>query len=73
MEERSDGILLRPVGGSTPKLSWADTAREMAAAAEDWRAWAATDAEGLADLEWKTSRVSERGSGYATRKPRSKQ
>jgi antitoxin MazE len=46
MEERSDGILLRPVGAMTPKLSWEETAREMAAALEDWSAWAATDADG---------------------------
>jgi antitoxin component of MazEF toxin-antitoxin module len=28
MEERSDGILLRPTGPAVPKLSWEDTARE---------------------------------------------
>ncbi|MGH7709761.1 MAG: AbrB/MazE/SpoVT family DNA-binding domain-containing protein [Gemmatimonadaceae bacterium] len=72
MEERSEGILLRPVGAFTPKLSWEETAREMAAASEDWGTWAATDADALADLEWKTSRVAERGPGYSTRKPRRK-
>ncbi|MGH7696734.1 MAG: AbrB/MazE/SpoVT family DNA-binding domain-containing protein [Gemmatimonadaceae bacterium] len=70
MEERSDGILLRPVGSFTPKLSWEETAREMAAESEDWSAWATTDADGLAELEWKATRVS--GRGYTTRKPRSK-
>jgi len=39
MEERSDGILLRPHGITTPKLSWDETAREMSAHAEDWGAW----------------------------------
>ena len=72
MEERSDGILLRPVGTYTPKLSWDETAREMTAASEDWTAWATADADGLAELEWKTSRVSERGPEYTTRKPRGK-
>lgn len=72
MEERSDGILLRPVGGPTPKLSWEETAREMAAASEDWSAWEVTDADGLAQLPWKATRVAERGAGYATRKPRGK-
>ena len=36
MEERSDGILLRPVGHAEAKLSWEDTARAMAAEQEDW-------------------------------------
>lgn len=72
MEERSDGILLRPVGDTTPKLSWEETAREMAAASEDWRAWEMTDADGLAQLPWKTTRVAERGPDYSTRKPRGK-
>ncbi len=72
MEERSDGILLRPVGATTPKLSWEDTAREMAAASEDWGAWAATDADGIAELEWKPARVAERGLGYKGSGRRSK-
>ena len=66
MEERSDGILLRPVGSFPPKLTWEETASAMAAASEDWDAWAETDADGLADLEWKTSRVAERGPGLHT-------
>jgi antitoxin component of MazEF toxin-antitoxin module len=49
MEERSDGILLRPSGAAPPKLSWADTARAMAAAPEDWTAWDVTASEGLED------------------------
>src|SRR5258708_10990586 len=36
MEERSDGILLRPVGHAEPKLSWEETARAMAAQHEEW-------------------------------------
>jgi len=47
MEERSEGILLRPTGPVVQKLSWEDTAREMATAGEDWRAWDATSADGL--------------------------
>jgi antitoxin component of MazEF toxin-antitoxin module len=45
MEERAEGILLRPTGPAVEKLSWEDTAREMAASREDWSAWntAATD------------------------------
>ncbi len=68
MEERSDGILLRPIGDTTPKLSWEETAREMAAAAEEWRDWDALAADGLDDLPFKPARVAERGPGYAARK-----
>ncbi len=39
MEERSEGILLRPTGPMVEKLSWEETAREMAASREDWSAW----------------------------------
>src|SRR5258706_114909 len=39
MEERSDGILLRRVGNATPKLSWEQTAAEMAASDERWEEW----------------------------------
>jgi len=71
MEELSEGILLRPTGPAVAKLSWEDTAREMAASREDWRAWDATAGDGLADLPWqddRTSRVAERGPRYgATR------
>ena len=38
MEERSDGILLRPTASAVTKLSWEDTARELAASGEDWTA-----------------------------------
>ena len=56
MEERSDGILLRPSGSAVQKLSWEDTAREMAASREDWSAWDSADADGLNDLPWKAGR-----------------
>jgi antitoxin component of MazEF toxin-antitoxin module len=47
MEERAEGILLLPRGEAPEKLSWEETARAMAAAAEDWSAWNAADADGL--------------------------
>ena len=72
MEERSDGILLRPVGWTTPKLSWEETAAEMAAHAEDWSAWDATDADGLAEIPWEPRHVAERGPRYAAHKRRKK-
>ena len=47
MEERSDSIVLRPTASGPGKLSWEDTAREMAASREDWGEWEATAADGL--------------------------
>jgi antitoxin component of MazEF toxin-antitoxin module len=52
MEERSDGILLRPLGPATPKLSWEETARDMAATSEDWGAWDVASADGLDTIPW---------------------
>jgi len=52
MEERAEGILLRPAGPSVEKLSWEDTAREMAAAEEDWSEWEAAGGDGLESVSW---------------------
>jgi len=52
MEERSDGILLRPTGPAIRKLTWEETARAMAATAEDWSPWDAAAADAIADLPW---------------------
>jgi antitoxin component of MazEF toxin-antitoxin module len=67
MEERSDGILLRPAGPASPKLSWEETAREMAAQEEDWTAWDTTLGDRLEEIPWEPARpgrVAERASGY---------
>lgn len=75
MEERTEGILLRPAGPAVEKLTWEDTAREMAAAGEDWSVWDAVDADGLEAIPWeisKGSRVKEKKFKYGT-KPRSPQ
>jgi hypothetical protein len=56
MEERSDGILLRPVGSAAPMLSWEDTAREMADAQQDWSDWDATLSDGLDATPWEPTR-----------------
>ena len=58
MEERSDGILLRPSHLTNAKLSWDDTAREMASSGEDWSEWQGTDVDGLDTIPWK--KVAER-------------
>lgn len=56
MEERSDGILLRPTGPSVEKLSWEETARAMAATREEWDEWEATTPDGLETLPWQEGR-----------------
>lgn len=57
MEERSEGILLRPAGPAVEKLSWSDTARAMAGASEEWSEWEVTSGDGLDDLAWDSRRV----------------
>jgi len=57
MEERSDGILLRPAGRAVEKLSWEDTAREMASSREDWSDWDAVAADGLDHMPWRTEKM----------------
>lgn len=67
MEERSEGIFLRPVGPIIEKLSWEDTAREMAASSEDWGEWDAADADGLESIPWETgeaARIAEKKIRY---------
>lgn len=70
MEERSDGILLRPPGPAKPKLSWEETAQEMARAAEDWSEWESTSADGVEEIPWDTEpprRVAEKKINYRTK------
>jgi len=73
MEERSDGILLRPLRSADPKLSWEETANEMAASGEDWSVWDAAAGDGLDDIPWDTPRprrVAESSPAYDTRSRR---
>lgn len=67
MEERSDGILLRPTGPSAPKLSWAETALAMAAAVEAWGDLDVANADGLDEIPWKP-----RPTGRRAKAPRRK-
>src|SRR5687768_8817240 len=69
--ERSDRILLRPRRPASPKLSWEETAGEVAAAAEDWEPWDAAAADGLEDIPWgsgRPGRVAEREPRRETRR-----
>jgi antitoxin component of MazEF toxin-antitoxin module len=73
MEERSDGILLRPRGPASAKLSWEDTAREMVRLAEDWSEWDTTLADGLESIPWQrrgAKRVAEPRTGYPAQRRR---
>jgi antitoxin component of MazEF toxin-antitoxin module len=70
MEERSDGILLRPTGRTVEKLSWEATAREMALSHEDWSAWDHTVSDGLDTVPWhgvRKGRVAETPARHRTR------
>jgi antitoxin component of MazEF toxin-antitoxin module len=63
MEERSDGILLRPDGRAIEKLSWEATAKEMAVSGEDWSEWDRLAGDGLDTVPWtaeRKGRVAER-------------
>ena len=68
MVEGVDGILLRPKQQADAKLSWADTAKAMAVAAEDWSDWDAVASDGLDVIPWETASVAEKRDGY---KPKS--
>ena len=50
MEERAEGILLRPRRAAAEKLSWEETANAIAAAAEDWSEWDVALGDGLESL-----------------------
>lgn len=52
MEEREDGILLRPVLSPQSKLSFEDTANAMAAASEDWSDLDWATADGMEHMTW---------------------
>lgn len=67
MEERTEGILLRPAGPIIEKLAWEDTAQEMAATNEDWSEWDVTNGDGLDSVPWealKGSRIGEKKARY---------
>jgi hypothetical protein len=69
MEERSEGLMLYPQKPPAEKLSWEETAREMAAAKEDWSVWDIAAADGLENIPWEgrvSSRVSEKKSRYGS-------
>lgn len=77
MEERADGIFLRPSDTGVRKLSWEETAGEMAGAREDWSEWDAFDADGLESIPWSPTgadarRVAEPAPEYEARRRKKK-
>jgi antitoxin component of MazEF toxin-antitoxin module len=72
MEETLEGILLRPHGPAVRKLSWTETAAEMATTREDWTEWDETAGDGLDRIPWDekgSRRVAEPKQRYR-RKPK---
>jgi antitoxin component of MazEF toxin-antitoxin module len=71
MEERLEGILLRPHGPPIQKLSMQETARQMASEQEDMKKWDVTNSDGLDEFPWETKaprKVAERKRGYPGKK-----
>lgn len=69
--ESVDGILLRPKQQADAKLSWADTAKAMAAESEDWSDWGSTASDGLDGIPWETAGVVEKRDVYKTKPSKS--
>jgi len=71
---QAEGIFLRAADPAVEKLSWEDTAREMAITGEDWSEWDEVDVDGLDSVPWeapKGGRVGEKRTPYGFR-PRSR-
>ena len=71
MEETLEGILLRPHGQGVRKLSWRETADQMAAANEDWSEWDITANDGLDALPWNDKKP-RRGAESSAQYPKKK-
>ena len=54
MEERTEGIFLHSKLPEVDKLSWDDTAREMAENREDWGEWDVAVSDGLEGISWES-------------------
>jgi len=73
MEERTEGILLRPRRSAGPKLSWEDTALAMSVEPEDWSDLDTALADGLDEIPWepvKAKRVAETKRSYPAKPKR---
>ena len=52
LQDRGDFVILKSKETPARKLSWEESAREMAAAKEDWSEWDCTLGDGLEDIPW---------------------
>jgi antitoxin component of MazEF toxin-antitoxin module len=66
MEEKTEGILLRPLPVEGEKQSWEKTAREIASAEEDWAGWDSSAPDGLENLPWQADEAADINPGYGT-------
>ena len=66
LEDRGHEVALKSTTGTT-KLSWEETAREMANSKEDWSDWDCTVADGLDQIPWDRPTP---GNATAKRKPK---
>ncbi len=57
LEDRGHELVLRPKD-SGRRLSWEQTAREMAAAVEDWSDWEGVGGDGLESAPWREPKPS---------------
>ena len=56
LEEHGDSLVLKPLRrGKVEKLTWSETAREMASASEDWSDWETSEKYGLQEIPWESS------------------
>ncbi len=67
MEEKSDAIVLRPVGSGPEKLTWEQTAEAMAADHESWGEWDSVSGDGLENVPWAKMRAAESRTPYQAR------
>lgn len=70
MEETAEGIVLRPAGPAVKKLSWEETAAEMAAEGEDWSEWDSVVGDGLETVPWdhkEPRKVTEKPAAYGAK------
>ena len=68
MVEGVDGILLRP-SQADAKMSWAETAKNMAASGEDWSEWESASMDGLSDVPWEAENAVVKRGKTSRKKP----
>lgn len=57
LEDRGNVVMLTSQSPPETKLSWEETARQMADAKEDWSDWESTLHDGMEDIPWKSAKA----------------